>query len=153
MKNQINYLISLLLFFFISNIYAKTERFDKLLENQINKPIHNKYKEITDVFLNNGESASRIVRIMQKLDFDSSSVVDSVIVSKENGDSERHTYTYDSNGNNDWDEGVAGMKVGGIRKLVVPPNMAYGDLDMGIIKPGSVLVFEIELLEVAPSTE
>lgn len=47
-----------------------------------------------------------------------------------------------------WDEGVAGMKVGGKRKLTIPPSMGYGSQDMGVIPPNSTLIFEIELLAV-----
>lgn len=47
-----------------------------------------------------------------------------------------------------WDEGVAGMKVGGVRKLTVPPELGYGSADLGKIPPSSTLIFEIELLEV-----
>jgi len=48
-----------------------------------------------------------------------------------------------------WDIGVQGMKVGGKRKLTIPPELAYGDRGAGdLIPPGSTLVFEIELLEV-----
>ena len=48
-----------------------------------------------------------------------------------------------------WDQGLMGMKVGGIRTLFVPAHLAYGDRQMGAyIKPGSDLYFEIELLEV-----
>jgi peptidylprolyl isomerase len=48
-----------------------------------------------------------------------------------------------------WDQGVQGMKVGGRRKLVIPPHLAYGDRGAGgVIGPGETLIFVVDLVEV-----
>jgi peptidylprolyl isomerase len=48
-----------------------------------------------------------------------------------------------------WDRGVVGMKVGGRRKLVIPPHLGYGERGAGnVIRPGETLVFVVDLLGV-----
>lgn len=49
-----------------------------------------------------------------------------------------------------WDEGMQGMRVGGRRKLAIPPHMAYGDAGAGgVIAPGETLIFVVDLVAVA----
>ena len=47
-----------------------------------------------------------------------------------------------------WDQGLVGMKGGGLRRLVIPPSLGYGSIRQGPIPPNTSLVFEVELIEV-----
>ena len=50
-----------------------------------------------------------------------------------------------------WDEGLLGMREGGSRLLIIPPSYAYGERQIGSIPPNSLLIFEVNLLEVLKS--
>lgn len=53
-----------------------------------------------------------------------------------------------------WDQGVPGMKVGGVRRLVIPPSLGYGGVRNSSIPPNATMLFEIELLAVgSPAAE
>ena len=50
-----------------------------------------------------------------------------------------------------WDQGLEGMKVGGRRVLVIPPDLAYGDTGQGTIPPGATLIFVVDMLNATPA--
>jgi peptidylprolyl isomerase len=47
-----------------------------------------------------------------------------------------------------WNEGIVGMRRGGVRRLVVPPNLGYGSSGRGDVPPGATLIFRLELVDV-----
>jgi peptidylprolyl isomerase/FKBP-type peptidyl-prolyl cis-trans isomerase FkpA len=50
-----------------------------------------------------------------------------------------------------WEQGFAGIKVGGVRTIIIPPELAYGANQAGPIPPNSTLIFTIEVVDVAPA--
>lgn len=47
-----------------------------------------------------------------------------------------------------WEQGLLGMRVGGVRELIIPPELGFGDQATGSIPPNSTLIFEVELINV-----
>ncbi len=51
-----------------------------------------------------------------------------------------------------WEEGLLGMRQGGLRKLIIPPHLGYGDHAQGKVPPNAILEFEVELMNIATAT-
>ncbi len=105
--------------------------------------------EITDIYVGNGESAERSYKVSVHYTgwLEDGTKFDSSI---DRGEPFEFTL---GQGRviSGWDQGVTGMKIGGKRKLVIPPELAYGKRGAGeLIPPNSTLVFEIELLALTP---
>lgn len=50
-----------------------------------------------------------------------------------------------------WDQGLVGVKEGGVRQLDIPADLAYGDADRGVIRPGDALSFVVEVVSITPA--
>jgi len=79
--------------------YQLEERNNKGLEHHINKSRHNRENAKATSFLENGETIKRISKTLQVQDYDSTFVIDSILITNEDGVKEMRIYTYDSNGN------------------------------------------------------
>jgi len=93
------FLLIIVFLLITSNLHSQTEQLHKVLRSNFQDTFHSLEKCIDKSVFEKESFENYSNRILKRVDFDSTSVVDSVIVTKENGDKEKHIYTYDSNGN------------------------------------------------------
>jgi len=104
---------------------------------------------IEDIIVGEGDEANDFNKVV--VNYTGSLTDGSVFDSSLNPGREPFTFTLGSGSViKGWDLGVKGMKVGGKRKLTIPPELGYGENGAGsVIPPGSTLIFEVDLLEVS----
>lgn len=104
---------------------------------------------IEDIIVGEGDEANDFNKVV--VNYTGSLTDGSVFDSSLNPGREPFTFTLGTGSViKGWDLGVKGMKVGGKRKLTIPPELGYGENGAGsVIPPGSTLIFEVDLLEVS----
>lgn len=104
---------------------------------------------IEDIIVGEGDEANDFNKVV--VNYTGSLMDGSVFDSSLNPGREPFTFTLGAGSViKGWDLGVKGMKVGGKRKLTIPPELGYGENGAGsVIPPGSTLIFEVDLLEVS----
>jgi FKBP-type peptidyl-prolyl cis-trans isomerase len=143
MKYVIIVIVLLSLFFGIQLYFNSNKNVN--LEENINTNQNMNKLEIRDTVIGNGSEAVKgsIVTVHYTGRFEDGKVFDSSV--------DRGPFTFNLGSGEvikGWDEGFAGMKVGGKRVISVPPELGYGMNDYGPIPGGSVLIFDVELLKV-----
>jgi len=103
---------------------------------------------IEDIIVGEGDEANDFNKVV--VNYTGSLTDGSVFDSSLNPGREPFTFTLGAGSViKGWDLGVKGMKVGGKRKLTIPPELGYGENGAGsVIPPGATLIFEVDLLEV-----
>ena len=113
-------------------------------------PTHYAAYSQTDLRLGDGTEAAtgNTVSVLYTLWLHDSSKSDGKGLQLETTGTASSSFTLSSGVIEGWKRGVPGMKVGGLRRLIVPPELAYGDTRKGSVPPNATLVFDIELVSV-----
>tara|TARA_Y100001936_G_scaffold67322_1_gene66276 strand:+ start:912 stop:1349 length:438 start_codon:yes stop_codon:yes gene_type:complete len=136
---KFSYQILFLLFIFIVNNCDNNKRSVKTMDNGL---------VIEDLVVGEGQEAKDYNKVV--VNYTGTLEDGSIFDSSLNPGREPFTFTLGVGSViKGWDLGVKDMKVGGKRKLTIPPELGYGDKGAGnVIPPGATLIFEVELLEV-----